>query len=74
MGEMRMVPISDFYSKIHEQGLEPTEVLTITGRLWKHDSGFYISIPTDHDEFPQLLLDRLLRHLEKLNNLPSLPN
>ena len=68
---MRLFSKKEFQSELERAGLEPTETLTKTGRLWKTKDGLFISVPETEDQYPDSILESVLRivsHLYSLRN------
>ncbi len=68
---MRIFSAEEFYEELKKRGLEPTEIRTKTGRLWKDGKGWYISVPDHGDSYPESVLDRLLEQVGKLYHSPD---
>ena len=68
---MRLFSKEEFYSELKRAGLEPTDTLTKTSRLWKTKDGLFISVPETEDRYPDSILESVLR---KVNQLYSLRN
>ena len=71
---MRMIPAEEFFQELRKRGLEPTEIRTKTGRLWKDGRGWYVSVPEHADTYPDSVLDRILERIGQLYVPPDDPN
>ncbi len=68
---MQLMSRSEFENELRKAGLEPTEILTRTGRLWRTSDGQYISVPAHSETYPDSVLEELLRRVGKLYRQPT---
>ena len=72
---MRLYSRDEFEAELRERGLEPTDITTKTGRLWRtRDGKVIISVPNPSPttgKYPDSILDRLLEQLKKLYEPPE---
>ena len=66
---MRLFSKEEFWSELKHAGLEPTEILTKTGRLWKTKDGLFISVPETEEQYPDSVLESVLRIVNQLYSL-----
>lgn len=55
----------DFRQELFRRNIKPTNLTTVTGRLWVTENGVYISVP-ESDEYPDYVLDAVLAQIGKL--------
>ena len=63
---MRLLSQEEFDAELRKAGLEPTDITTLTGRLWRTEDGRLISAPVYDGKIPDSVLDQLLRRIDKL--------
>ena len=68
---MRLFSREDFQKELRRAGLEPTDFVTQTGRLWETKDGQFISVPEHTDIYPDSVLEDLLRQVGRLYRPPE---
>lgn len=68
---MRILLKPDFEKELERAGLERTNITTATSRLWKAPNGVHITVPDHADEYPDSVLEDILRQLGLLYRRPK---
>ena len=68
---MRLLSREEFQGELRRAELEPTDITTLTGRLWVTKDGQFISVPEHADIYPDSVLEDILRQVGRLYRRPE---
>ena len=67
---MRFFSQEQLHEELRKAGLRPTDLKTLTGRLWETDDGQFLSVPEHSDSYPGWVVDDLLDRVGRLYRPP----
>ena len=63
---MKLLTRDEKNAKLREAGLSPTDIFSNGHRLWRTQAGDQIWVPDEDDEYPEAIVDKILRAAGRL--------